>query len=230
MNGKPTNDDAGYKILILCVPCILIAAIWPLIYPLLDIVLAFISFGKAPGIFKAIENFGPLYGKFSKTAPGFFKGMAEGAQQMSGEDPYLASLPYLAKAYLLAYVTFPVYTAELFFFVLVVVISLLSRLLPWKLARNVIQRIAILLAMLPLVAISLVCIAFFLLAYFRSKGILDFIIMVLICPAVAMRVVSPNIGIFLLAWGLVPVGLVFAGRGSLARGVLFRFFRIFFGW
>lgn len=224
MQEKSTNDVEWYEILGVCVASILGAAIWPFIYPVLDFVLALLGIAESPGLVKAIMEFGPIYGK-SETAPGFFKGMAEGAQLLSGEHPQIASLPYMAKVNLLFYINLPCYAVELLVFVFVVVVSLLSRILPWKLAANVVQRIAIGLAMLPFVAISLWCMAFFLLAFFQAWqfGILHAVLFVLISPAVALRVVSPHIGVFLLAYGLVPFGLTFAGRGSLARAFLLKF-------
>ena len=226
MNEKSTNDDERYGILSIFI--IAGAAIWPFIYPVLDYVLAFLGFAKSPGIVEAIMEFGPSYGQ-SETAPGIFKAMAEIAQQVSGEHPAIASLSYMEKVNLLFYLNLPVYAAEFLIFVLVVAIALLSRILPSKLAGSVLQRIAIAVSMLPLLAISLLCIAFFLLAFYQAwhVGILDFIFLFLLWPVVATKVVSSHVGVFLLGYGFVPVGLSFAGRGSLAREYLSKFLDVF---
>jgi hypothetical protein len=157
---------------------------------------------------------GALYGEHSETAPGFFRGMAEAMRDLSGEHPFLASLSYWEKAKLLAYATFPVYTLQGIVFVLVSLINLVSRIVPWSLPRSILQGGAILLAALPFLLISLWCLAFFVLAYVQAwaAGLLTFVVVVVIWPAVAIKVVSAWVGVFLLARGFVPAGLAFAGR------------------
>jgi hypothetical protein len=195
------------------------AALWPLIFPGLEWLLAFAGFSESPGLIKAVTEFGPLYGRLSSTAPGFFKGMAEASDQISGDNPAIAGLSYLAKSRLLAYATTPIYFLEIITLVLAGGVALSSRLFGfWKPARTTMEILAIILAGLPLVAVSLWSLFFIALAYIQAwpGGILHFGFLLLLFPAVAAHVISPSIGVFLLARFTVPVGLVFGRRDGLA--------------
>lgn len=204
-------------ILVICFS-IIFAATWPFIYPGLDYVMALIGFSDSPRVFNAIKEFGPIYGKLSPTAPAFFKGMAEGSQQLSGEHPVLATLPYLAKARLLMYVSIPAYVVEVLVSMVVGFISFSSRLLPWQKAKTVVQVTAIVVSVLPLIAIVLWCVTFIGIAYVQawSASLLDFLFLIPLFPVVLIHVVSPSIGIFALARYFIPSGLVLAGEGTVA--------------
>jgi hypothetical protein len=228
LNGNPVevimNADAHKRrdtILFSCFFSILFAVVWPFIYPGLDYVLALVGFGSSPGLFKAIKEFGPIYGKLSTTAPGFFKGMAEASQQLSGEHPALASLPYMVKAELLLYICIPVYAAEVLVFMVVGFISFASRLFPWKKMKTIVQAAAIVVSVLPLIAVCLWCIIFIGIAYIQawSASLLDFLFLIVLFPAVFAKVVSPSMGIFVLGNFLIPSGLALAGEGSLGDGL-----------
>jgi len=215
------NSDARERrntILVICFASIILAAAWPFIYPGLDYVMALIGFSGSPGLFKAIQEFGPIYGKLSPTAPDFFEGMAEASQQLSGEHPALASIPYITKARLLIYISMPVYVVEVLVFVAVGFISSSSRLLPWQKVKTVVQVTAIVVSVLPLIAILLWFVTFIGIAYVQawSASLLDFLFLILLFPAVLIRVVSPSIGILVLARYFVPSGLALAGEGSMA--------------
>ena len=225
MRETPPFDDTRMQILVSCGSAVLVAAFWPFIEPVLSWALAFLQVAKSP--VDALIELGLLSGAFygeSENAPKFFKQMAETAQQFSGEHPQLASLPYMAKVRLSFYVSIFHYILAVLVFVFVTLVSLSSRMLPWKLARNFVQRIAIGLALLPVAAESLWCIYFLFLAFVQAwhAGVFYFVFLVLIYPVVAVKVISPNIGILFFAYFFVPVGLAFAGRGSLARFFLLR--------
>ena len=197
---------------------IIVAAVWPLIYPGLNYLMALIGFGSSPGLFKALQEFGPLYGKLSPAAPDFFKGMTEASQQMSGEHAALASLPYIIKAKLLMYACLPVYIIEVLVFIAVGSVSVLSRLVPWQKAKAKMQSVAMVVSVLPLIAIFLWWFIFVGVAYVQtwSVGLLEFLFLVLIFPVVLIKVALPLVGAFVLSRYLVPGGLVFAGKDSKA--------------
>jgi hypothetical protein len=195
-----------------------IAIAWPWIFPVLDYVMAIISFSSAPSLYNALNEFGPIYGDHP-SAPGFFRGMAEASQKLGGENPAIAALPYFDKAKLLLYTSLPIYAIELFVFMTVGILSFSSRLLPWKRTKTVVQIIAIAVSKSPLIAISLWWLFFTLLAYVQawSASILDFLFLILLLPVVFIKVVSPLVGGYVLARYVIPSGLAFAGRGSLAE-------------
>jgi hypothetical protein len=225
MNEKQANKNYYIHIIVCFCAYLIIAIIWPFIYPILGLILDLLGFGNSLGPLTALLTFGPLYGNLSETAPDFFKAMAEAKQQLSGEDPALTALPYIMKVQLLVYATIPFHVIEITIFVLAVAISLISRLFPWRAAKNGIQCIAIALVILPIIAIFLWCIFFFILPYIQTwqVGLLDFVLLIVLWPAVLIKVVSPSIGLLSLALGLVPVGLAFAGRDGLAGQVVSRF-------
>jgi len=204
--------------LVFCVMSVILAAAWPFIYPGLDYVMALIGFGSSPGLFSAIREFGPIYGKLSPTAPAFFKGMAQASQQLGGEHPALASLPYMVKASVLMSVSIPLYVVELLVLVAVGFISFLSRLLPWEKVKTAVQVTAIVVSLLPLLAILLWCVLFIGIAYVQAwfASLLDFLFLIILFPAVVIKVVTPWIGVLVVARYLVPSGLVLAGEGSRA--------------
>jgi hypothetical protein len=161
-------DNGRDEILMSFIVSILVAAIWPFIWPVLSWVTAFLTLAESPiaAVAELALLSGALYGE-SETASGFFKQMAHTAQQFSGDHPQLASLTYMAKVRLSFYVSIFYYIGAVLVFVLVTFVSLLSRILPGKLARNFVQRIAIGLALLPVAAESLWCIYFFSSLLFR---------------------------------------------------------------
>jgi hypothetical protein len=202
-----------------CIGSLVVAVLWPLIYPGLDFLLALIGFGEKPGPWAFLREFGPLYGR-DPDAPGFFRGMAEASQEISGEHPALVGLPYMTKSGLLASVVYPLYMVEALLFVMVSGLALVSRAMA-KPIRSLLEGIAVTLAALPLVAILLFWLAFILLAYIQalSAGFFMFVFQIVLLPAVLLRVTSATFGVFLLACWFVPVGLAFAGRDGFARRV-----------
>ena len=116
------------------------------------------------------------------------------------------------------YISMPVYVVEVLVFVAVGFISFSSRLLPWQKVKTVVQVTAIVVSVLPLIAILLWWVTFIGIAYVQawSASLLDFLFLILLFPAVLIRVVSPSIGILALARYFIPSGLVLAGEGSMA--------------
>lgn len=219
---KKNSQRVSKRLIILMfLGCFLFAVIWPFIYPGLDFILAFI--GLSESLVHGFVEFGALYGKLSPTAPEFFKGMAKAHEQLKGEHPALAHLSYMEKAALVAGATYPAILIEILVFILVSVVALLSRVLFWESAKAVARGVATVLAFLPLTVILLSWIGFFLFNYIQawsSGGILSFGFLVLLFPAVIIRVVSLAIGLFFLARYFVPSGLFFANRDSLDRLVM----------
>jgi hypothetical protein len=210
-------DDDWISVLALSVVGMVTAGAWPFIFPVLDYVMAIIKFGSSPGLLNtinAIKEFGSLYGE-SPTAPG---------------DAF-ASLPYLTKAGLLMYASIPIYVIAFLVFVGVGLMSFLSRLLPWQKLSAVVQVIAIGAAVLPLIAIYLWWITLVGISYVQalSVSLLDFVFLIVLFPLVLAKVVSPWLGIFMLAIFFVPSGLVFAGHGSKARKAYHSVSRSFMG-
>jgi hypothetical protein len=81
--------------------CVLGALFWLLVYPVLDFVMVLL------GQESSLLFLGAPYSEHSETASGFSRGLAEATRDLSGEHPFLASLPYWEKTKLLAYATFP---------------------------------------------------------------------------------------------------------------------------
>ena len=91
MTAKASSElrEHGGELAALCIVSLVVAASWPLIYPGLDFLLAIVGFAESPGLVSLLTDFGPLYGQ-DPDAPGFFRGMAEASQELSGEHPALA--------------------------------------------------------------------------------------------------------------------------------------------
>ena len=208
-------------IFFICFGSILFAVVWPFIYPALDYVMALINFGKLPNGFSAIQEIGPIFDSLNPTMPDIFKGMAEASQKLSGEYPDLTSLPYLKKAALLLYGCLPFYMAEVIIFAVVSLTCLLSRLLPSKPVKKIAQVAAIALCGLPFAAIVLWWFTLIGMAYVLawSSGLVDFLFLIVLFPLVLLRVVSPSVGLLVMALFLVPTGLLFGNEGSMAKRV-----------
>jgi hypothetical protein len=221
--AAPTDDTTAEEeralLLTACLFSLVVAAVWPLIYPGLDYLLAVMHFGQEPGFWKFLEEFGPLFGRHA-SAPGVFKGMAQASEQLGGEHPALAGLSYMTKAGLLASTVYPLYVVEVVLFVLAGVAALASRFFG-KAMRPVLETIAVGVAVLPLVATTLWWIAFIVLAYVQalSAGFLTFLFQLVLFPFVLTRVTSASLGVFLLALWFVPMALRCAGRDGFARRV-----------
>jgi hypothetical protein len=209
------------SVILSCFASIAFAIIYHFVYPGIDYIIALLNFGESPSILSAVKEFGPIYGKLDNASPGFFKGMAEASDQISGEHPVLAELPYMAKAALLINMSIPLYVLLVIIFLIVSFMSFLSYVLPWRYPKLVSQGIAIFLAFVPMLAVSLWCISSFLLVYIQAlfSSVIDFVFLIFISPAVFFRVTVAWMGVFMLAVFFVPTGLVFAGRGSLARKI-----------
>jgi hypothetical protein len=196
----------------------IIAVIWPFVYPGLDYLMSIVEFWRSPGIFKALTTFGPMYGELWSDAPGFFKGMAEASHEIHGEDPQFASLPYMVKTMILIYVSAPIYVAEVVVFVIVVIITLLSRASPCGSLTKVLQVIAIVIAAVPFFGLFLAGAGFIVFEYVQawSAGFLNFLFLLLVWPLVLAKVWIPMGGVTVFATFFVPSGLLLGGKDSLA--------------
>ena len=200
------------QFLLICLGIILCAIAWPFIYPGLDYIMAIIGFDSTEFLLKA----GSLYGEINKNAPGFFKGMAIATEALNGEHPAIASLSYMTKAELLLFLDAPIYVLEIILFMFVTFLNVTSRLLPWHKVKAVINITAIVITVLPLIAIFLSFIALCAIPYIQawSSGLTDFIFLVILSPAVMIKTLSPMIGVIILARYLIPRGLLLSGQDS----------------
>ncbi|NIT59197.1 MAG: hypothetical protein GWN00_24150 [Aliifodinibius sp.] len=201
------------RALTLGVIALIVAAVYPLLYPAIGYITSIFGFIKDPSLVNAID----LYAKLSGNDP------------FSGEHPFLASLPYWSKVELKYLLSFQIYVILTAITGMVFLLSIISRFLPTKLLRNIVRVITIGLAIIPFLAVTVFAIGMFFYSYYLAWqqwsgsfwGYIDFVIMVLIWLVVAAHVMHAILDIWLFTALFVPSALVAAGKNSLSA----RFFQ-----
>ncbi|ODS41137.1 MAG: hypothetical protein A7315_02125 [Candidatus Altiarchaeales archaeon WOR_SM1_79] len=216
-----TEPEEGIPIrtaLMLGLFALIVVALYPLLYPFISYITSIFGLITSASLSSAIE----LYLKISGNDP------------FSGEHPLLASLPYWSKVELFYIANIQICIVFLVLTIVVLILVVISRIVPGGLLRSIIQVSSIILAMIPFTVVTLFALSMFFYSYYLAwgqwsgslVGYIDFAILVILCPVVAIHVATAIFAIWFFSGFFVPSALAFAGHNSLAARFLTGFWSI----